>query len=259
MDNRWSSVLADPDVFDALIGGAATIVAAVLATFTGVLTYVLTQRGEQNREREERRAEIARAEKARNERVSDMVRALHAEILSAMVLTDDQLRPDEIRYAITDQTPFATPDETDFVFDSLIADLSILPSDVIHSVVAYYRAAKQTNLMIREMRDPVFIGLTAAEKRKYAENFIAMVWVLRKRGETARESLQAYASSVGIDLSTGVATVETGTRAALADARNAIADATASAPNNLSDDGANGSTQGRNLRSRRNIGVRKGK
>lgn len=258
MGGWWQALLANPDALDALIGGLATIVAAVLATLTGVLTYWLTQKRERQKERNERNAEIERTEAARNERVSDMVRALHAEILSAMVLTDDQLRPDEIRYAITDQTPFATPDETDFVFDSLIADLSILPSDVIHSVVAYYRAARQTNLMIREMRDPVFIGLTAAEKRKYAENFIAMVWVLRKRGETARESLQAYAFAVGIDLSTGVATVEAGTRAALADARNAIAASLATTSQDL-DDGANRSAHDARLRSRRNISARKGK
>ncbi|MFZ1679511.1 MAG: hypothetical protein WAT70_00710 [Rhizobiaceae bacterium] len=255
----WSqSLIGKPDALDALIGGAATIVAAVLATFTGVLTYVLTQRRDRQKERDERRAEVERGDAARKERVDDMVRALHAEILSAMILTDDQLRPDEIRYAILDQTPFATPDETDFVFDSLIVDLSILPSDVIHSVVAYYRAAKQTNLMIREMRDPMFIGLTAPEKRKYAENFIAMVWVLRKRGETARDSLQAYASSAGIDLSTGVATVETGTRTALDEARTAIDAALAEAADG-SNDGSNGATHRENLRSKRNISARKGK
>ncbi|MBK8457761.1 MAG: hypothetical protein IPL47_12175 [Phyllobacteriaceae bacterium] len=259
MDNRWSSVLANPDVFDALIGGAATIVAAVLATFTGVLTYVLTQRGERNREREERRAEIARAEKARNERVGDMVRALHAEILSAIVLTDDQLRPEEIAYAIGQATPFATPDETDFVFESLVDDLSILPSEIIHDVVAYYRAAKQTNLMIHDMRDPLFLGQAAAEKAKYNANFIAMVWVLRRRGENARKALESYAADAGIDFRQGIESVERGARAALEESAKAIADATASAPNSLSDDGANGSTQGRNLRSKRNIGVRKGK
>ena len=36
-------------------------------------------------------------------------------------------------------------------------DLSILPAEVIHSVVQYYRAARQSNLLTRDLRDPSFL------------------------------------------------------------------------------------------------------
>lgn len=207
---------------DALVTAIGTIVAAVLAVLSGVWTYVLNKRREAALAKAERDAERQREERARSERINDIVRALHAEILTGIVLYEDQMDAAEVRHTIFDPTPFATPDEVDFVFDTVVPDLSILPSDVIHQVVAYYRVARQTNLMIRDFRDPRFEAQSAEEKRRFLEGYIQLVFVLKRRGDEAVAALANYAKEQKVDLESAERKVRAITREALAQASNAI-------------------------------------
>ena len=54
--------------------------------------------------------------------------ALHSEILAGLLANRRQLTPAEARYALAQDNPFATPDDTDFVFDSVKNDITILPA-----------------------------------------------------------------------------------------------------------------------------------
>ncbi|MBI3672915.1 MAG: hypothetical protein HY245_05765 [Rhizobiales bacterium] len=147
---------------DAVIGALGTIAAA----FVGVLTWYLASSADRRRERDDRDAQRRADALQRDQRVLDLVVALHSEILAGIVANRRQLTADEADYAMHQETPFATADETDFVFDSVKGDLSILPAEVIHAVVQYYRAARQSNLLTRDLRDPYFLSQTPAEKRR---------------------------------------------------------------------------------------------
>ena len=147
---------------DAIINALGTIAAA----FVGVVTWYLASRHDRQRELSEREAHRHAEERLRDQRVLDIVVALHSEILAGIVANRRQLTKEDAEYAMAQETPFATADDTDFVFDSVKDDLSILPAEVIHSVVQYYRTAKQSNLLTADLRDPYFLRQTPSEKRR---------------------------------------------------------------------------------------------
>ena len=136
----------------------------------------------------------------RAQRAIDMIVALHSEILAGVVANRRQLTPEEAHYALKQTSPFATPDETDFVFDSVKNDLSIMPAEVIHPVVQYYRVAKQTNLITEDLRDPYFLAQSKSEKRKILRTLLELVEFQKMLGEAALAELAAYAVKKGIDL-----------------------------------------------------------
>ena len=181
---------------DALIGALGTIVAA----FVGVLTWYLASRADRNRERHERAAQRQSDMLERDQRVLDLVVALHSEILAGIVANRRQLTPEDADYAMQQDTPFATADDTDFVFASVKSDISILPAEVIHSVVQYYRAAQQSNLLTRDLRDPYFLKQSPAEKRRIIGLLLQIVELQKILGEAAIKDLADYARQYGLDL-----------------------------------------------------------
>jgi hypothetical protein len=182
---------------DALIGAFGTVVAA----FVGVLTWYLASRADRRREAAERDALRLAEEKAREQRVLDIVVALHSEILAGVVANRRQLTPKDVEYALNQTNPFTTADETDFVFDSLKGDISILPAEVIHSVVQYYRVALQSNLVTKDLRDPYFLAQPVKERRMVIAFLLQIIELQKLLGEEAVKDLAAYAAKSGIDLS----------------------------------------------------------
>jgi hypothetical protein len=141
----------------------------------------------------------------RLQRGTDLLCALHAEILAGVGASDEQLTPDERRYALSDATPFATPDDTDFVFAEVRGDISVLPQPVIHSVVAYYRKALQSNAMTRDLRDPCFLAQPEGHKRKFVRQLLEIADEQTYAGRAALVELRKAANERGIDLPTSIA------------------------------------------------------
>ncbi|MGB8312884.1 MAG: hypothetical protein WCE69_00180 [Aestuariivirga sp.] len=181
---------------DAIVNALGTIAAA----FVGVVTWYLASRNDRQREVAEREAQRHAEERLRDQRVLDIVVALHSEILAGIVANRRQLTKEDAEYAMAQKTPFATADDTDFVFDSVKADLSILPAEVIHSVVQYYRTAKQSNLLTADLRDPYFLKQTPSEKRRIIGHLLQIVETQKILGEAALTDLSAFASNQGLDL-----------------------------------------------------------
>jgi hypothetical protein len=184
------------EFISALIGAVGTIVAACV----GVLTWYLATRADRLKEMSEREAERLRETEARDQRVLDIVVALHSEILAGLLANRRQLTPEEARYALAQDNPFATPDDTDFVFDSVKNDITILPAPVIHAVVQYYRAARQTNLITRDLRDPQFLAQSQPEKRKVIRTLLELLELQKMLGEAAVSDLAGFAAAFGLDL-----------------------------------------------------------
>lgn len=181
---------------DAVIGALGTVAAA----FVGVLTWYLASRNDRRRDRDDRDSQLRAEEAQRDQRVLDIVVALHSEILAGVVANRRQLTREAAEYAMAQETPFATADETDFVFDQVKADISILPAEVIHSVVQYYRIAMQSNLLTKDLRDPYFREQTPPEKRRIISLLLQIVETQKFWGEAALEDLAAYAGTRGLDL-----------------------------------------------------------
>jgi hypothetical protein len=181
---------------DALIGALGTVVAA----FVGVLTWFLASRSDRRREAAEREAARKAEQQQRDQRVLDIVVALHSEILAGVVANRRQLTPEDVEYALRQTNPFTTADETDFVFDSLKADISILPAEVIHSVVQYYRVALQSNLVTKDLRDPYFLQQPVEERRRIIAFLLQIVELQKMLGEEAIKDLAVYAARFGVDL-----------------------------------------------------------
>jgi hypothetical protein len=181
---------------DALIGSLGTIVAA----FVGVLTWYLASSSDRRRDREERENRLRAEEAQRDQRVLDIVVALHSEILAGIVANRRQLTVEDVSYALKQTNPFTTADETDFVFESVRGDISILPAEVIHSVVQYYRVAMQSNLVTKDLRDPYFLQQPVNERRRIIGFLLQLVELQKILGEEALSDLAAFASRSGIDL-----------------------------------------------------------
>jgi hypothetical protein len=164
------------------------------------LTWYLATRADRLKEMSEREAERLRETEARDQRVLDIVVALHSEILAGLLANRRQLTPEEARYALAQDNPFATPDDTDFVFDSVKNDITILPAPVIHAVVQYYRAARQTNLITRDLRDPQFLAQSQSEKRKVIRTLLELLELQKMLGEAAVSDLAGFAAAFGLDL-----------------------------------------------------------
>ena len=180
----------------AIIGALGTIAAA----FVGVLTWYLTSRADRRRERDDQEAARRDELTQRDQRVLDLVVALHAEILAGVIANRRQLTPEEAEYALRQAEPFTTPDKTDFVFDSLKGDISILPAEVIHAVVQYYRVAMQSNMVTEDLRDPHFLKQPLTEKRRVITFLLQLVELQKILGEAALADLAAFALKSGIDL-----------------------------------------------------------
>ena len=181
---------------EAWISALGTVVAA----FVGVVTWYLASRADRRREADEREAQRQAETRLRDQRVLDVVLALHSEILAGIVANRRQLTTEDAEYAMGQETPFATADETDFVFESVKGDISILPAEVIHSVVQYYRIAKQSNLLTRDLRDPYFLQQTPAEKRRIIGLLLQIVETQKILGEAALADLAEFAGKQGLDL-----------------------------------------------------------
>ena len=153
----------DAERITALIGALGTIVAA----FVGVLTWYLASRTDRRRERERARGRAARdAESCATSACSTSSwRCIpRSSPASSPTAASSPPRRRAMRSSRTIRSPPPTrPTSSSIRCES---DLSILPAEVIHAVVQYYRVAKQSNLLTRDLRDPAFLAQSAEEKRR---------------------------------------------------------------------------------------------
>ncbi|WP_407050062.1 hypothetical protein [Methyloraptor flagellatus] len=136
----------------------------------------------------------------RRDRTLDLVTALHAEIAAGTRTASLQTTASESRYAETNPVPFGPADETDFVFASIKDDLTILPVEVVHEIVLYYKLAGQSNLYTADLKHPLFLEQSAEEKQKYVRNLIALMNDQQGAGLAALDAIERYGMSHGLHL-----------------------------------------------------------
>lgn len=178
---------------DAMIGSLGTIAAA----FVGAPTRYLASSADRRRDREERENRLRAEEAQRDQRVLDIVVALHSEILAGIVANRRQLTVEDVSRALKQTKPFTN---TDFVFEPVRGDISILPAEVIHSAVRCCRVTMQFDLVTKDLRDPCFPQQPVNERRRIIGFLLQLVELQKILGEVALGDLAAFSSCSGIDL-----------------------------------------------------------
>ncbi|KQT42026.1 hypothetical protein ASG43_17260 [Aureimonas sp. Leaf454] len=134
----------------------------------------------------------------RRDRQIDMVFALHAEIAAGLGAVEEQTETSQAAYLVEDEWPFGPSDRTDFVFEGLKADLTVLPQEVIHPVVRYYRLALQSNLMIDHIEHEGYARQPPAARKRYAINLIALLNTQKMAADAALLALELRMKEWGL-------------------------------------------------------------
>jgi len=138
------------------------------------------------------RFDLSQERRLRHQRQIDLLVAIHAEILAGVGASGWQVTQSEYEYAVTNRTPFATPDDNDFVFRSALDELTLLPAPVIHSIVEYYRLAAQSNDLTRDLRTPEFARQTQEEREKFVVGLMTVIHLQRVAGELAVSDIERH-------------------------------------------------------------------
>ncbi|MEX6508017.1 hypothetical protein [Jiella sp. M17.18] len=133
----------------------------------------------------------------RRDRQIDMVFALHAEISAGQSAADDQNSEAEAAYLLENELPAGPSDRTDFVFDALKADLSILPQPVIHQIVLYYRLAEQSNMLTDFLGSQAYSGQSPEERRRYRRNLLIALADQKVAAGEALNALETFIAESG--------------------------------------------------------------
>lgn len=139
----------------------------------------------------ERRLEAMR----RREKVIDVQTALLAEIesnivryaeidLDAHLALMDRLIRTKPRY-----TPFVPRDSTEIVFEAMLPDIHVLPTEVIGDVVSYYKQEYKLRALIDDLRGETFRALDQSRKAHIYADYIWQIVTIVKEGEQARASI----------------------------------------------------------------------
>lgn len=136
----------------------------------------------------------------RYDRQTELLVALHAEIVASITKVKEQNTEGEQIYASGNPSPFAVADDTDFVFESMKSDPAVLPKDVIYPIIRYYKLAGQSNGQVRGLSMDAFrFDQGPAEKSKYVAQLMELMQEQEKSGITALEALEKAASARGED------------------------------------------------------------
>ena len=122
----------------------------------------------------------------RERRQNDILRSLYIEVHEGWRALKKQTVQKELDYATSVQNPFAVADRTNFIFDGIKNDVSVLPSSVLTSIVEYYKLEERTNLLTDQLTSPVFLNLQSERQKRYTEILLEM---LKKQKDAAFKAL----------------------------------------------------------------------
>jgi hypothetical protein len=135
----------------------------------------------------------------RRERVKDTQMALIAEIRGNLRQFND-MDFDEIQKSVfaaiangtarRPYTPFVPKFAHTFVFETILPDISVLPSDVIEGVVKYYKAEYKLSLFADDLRGEVYAELPPERKQLAYADYLVFIKFAQKTGRAALKELE---------------------------------------------------------------------
>jgi hypothetical protein len=147
----------------------------------------------------------------RIEKIVDVQTALLAEIESNLTRYEeidldehvaDMVRKIRKRDGKTPFTPFVPRYATEIIFEAMLPDIHILPTETIDDVVAYYKQEYKLRELVEDLRSSRYLELEQDRKARVYEDYVWQIKTVLITGEQARAALR---SSLGIPVSTPVA------------------------------------------------------
>ena len=163
------------------------------ALLTAAATVLIFQRGQ----RADRQKQMEEASRVRRIRQEDVLKSLKAEIEEGLEGLRSQTKEDKRRLAVelASNTPFTVADQTNFIFDSIKSDVSVLPANVLDSVVRYYKLDERTSLLVEQMvNNPSYRKLSSERQENFVEGYLGLIERQKKvAGEAVQEIEEALA------------------------------------------------------------------
>ena len=144
--------------------------------------------------------------KRRIERIVDVQTALLAEIESNLTRyeeidldqhTTDMVRRINQKGRGTSFTPFVPRYATEIIFEAMLADIHILPTETIDDVVAYYKQEYKLRELVEDLRSSRYQELEQDRKARLYEDYVWQIKTVLITGEEARRALR---NSLGVPL-----------------------------------------------------------
>jgi len=168
------------------------IVATVIASLVQVIGWWIEHRRESGRQSAQRR-----------ERIVDVQTALRAEIRSHRHRLQQFSQADEMPEAPADAPgirpdrpyrPFVPSEVKPFVFEAILKEVHVLPTDVIDPVVVYYRQVHALIQLVEDLRSDRVSQLEPERQRAIYRDYIAMAIYA---GELAGNAMDAIDRDLG--------------------------------------------------------------
>ena len=140
--------------------------------------------------------------KRRDEKIIDVQTALLAEIESNLDRYEEidlDKHNAEIQRLIKSSrrgsyTPFVPRYPTEIIFEAIVADIHILPTETIDEVVAYYKQELKLREMVEDLRSERFAAL---EQERKAQMFDHYIWQIKTVLITGKEARDVLRTSLG--------------------------------------------------------------
>jgi hypothetical protein len=165
------------------------VTAAIVSSLFTAFGWLATYRGT-------RRLETLR----RREKVIDTQAALVAEIRSNL-LRFAGVDLDELRKTVLDLigtaprrspfTPLVPQYAHAFIFETILGEIYVLPTEVIQDVVTYYKLEYKLSLFVQDLRHPDFAKLSPERKKLMYSDYVQMIKDTQKAGRQALRILEA--------------------------------------------------------------------
>ena len=94
-------------------------------------------------------------------------------------------------------TPFVPRYATEIIFEAMLPDIHILPTETIDDVVAYYKQEYKLRELVEDLRSPRYQELEQDRKARVYEDYVWQIKTVLITGEQARSALRA---SLGISM-----------------------------------------------------------
>jgi hypothetical protein len=143
-------------------------------------------------------------DKRRIEKIVDVQTALLAEIESNLTRFDEidlDQHTDQMVGRImqkagrTSFTPFVPRYATEIIFEAMLADIHILPTETIDDVVAYYKQEYKLRELVEDLRSSRYQEIEQDRKARIYRDYVWQIKTALVTGEQARNALR---SSLGL-------------------------------------------------------------
>lgn len=163
------------------------IIAALIGAAVVALGWLINQR-----------RDISQSQRRRRERVVDIQKAIRAEIKALVEAPQNQDLAGSLERGLArfdEETPddpylpFIPHEKHDTVFQALVSDIHLLPTETVEPVILYYNQTVAIGMMAHDLRTDMFAELDGPRRKKMLQRYMEMKIEAMRMGRIAIEAL----------------------------------------------------------------------